>query len=172
MAVSLIAAGNEWPGRRSRADRAPANFSFADESCLQARSANKQRSKFTDVSEAGSTTTSRSSSIASEVHEDDAEDWAIGCDRDAIDDRVDRVTQILKAGDESDVEFARSQPPAKRRRMIEMHRAAPTVDERPGVEVFDTPEAQRSRDGHLRRRPVRLPPPIQPWRRDDLAGER
>ena len=96
------------------------------------------------------------------MREEDAVDRAIGGDRELIDDRVDRVAQKFETGNKRDIEFARGKLPAKRRRMIEMHRATPAVDERPGVEIFDATDAKRSRNGQPQAQTSSLPPPARP----------
>ena len=80
----------------------------------------------------------------SAVCEDDAIDRPVGRDRDPIDHRVDRVAQIFEARDERDLEFTRRELSAKRRWMIEVYLTAPTVNERPGVEIPNAAETHRS----------------------------
>ena len=80
----------------------------------------------------------------SAVSEDDAIDRPVGRDRDPIDHRIDRVTQIFEARDECDVEFTRRELSAKCRWMMEVYVTAPTVNERPGIKIPDAAETHRS----------------------------
>ena len=60
----------------------------------------------------------------------------------AVDNPVNRVAEKLEAGNESDIEFTRAEPPAKRRWMIELDRPRPAMDKRPGIEIFNAADAQ------------------------------
>ena len=79
------------------------------------------------------------------MRDNNAVNRTIGGDRDIIDDRVNGIAQVFEARDERDIELTRGELPAKRRRMIELNLARPTVNQRSRVKVFDAAESSRTR---------------------------
>ncbi len=81
---------------------------------------------------------------------EDTRDRPVGTNRDPVDDRVNRIAQILEAGNESDIQFARGQFPRERGRLSKFDRARPAVNQRTRVEILnatnaeDSPHAQAS----------------------------
>ena len=63
-------------------------------------------------------------------------------DGDTIDDPIDRVAQKFKTGNEGEVQLAARQLRTKRGRMIENDFPFPAVNQRSGIEIFDTTDAK------------------------------
>ena len=67
------------------------------------------------------------------MREYDTVDRAIGCDRNVINDAVDRVAEKFEAGNKCYVEFTVREPLTQCRWMIEIYLARPAADQRTSV---------------------------------------
>ena len=67
------------------------------------------------------------------MREYDTVDRAIGCDRNVINDAVDRVAEKFEAGNKRDVELAFRESLTQSGRMAELNLARPASDERTSV---------------------------------------
>src|SRR5689334_9807571 len=99
------------------------------------------------------------------MREYDTINGAIGCDRNVINDAVNRVAEKLEAGNKRYVKVTVGEPLTQCRWMIEINRARPSADEWKSVEILYAADAQHFFLGAprgcalpLTRRQARRPP--------------
>src|SRR5215470_16828855 len=81
------------------------------------------------------------------MRDDHAVNRAVRCNGNTINDSINRVAQKFEAGDKRNIALAVRESFAKRRWMIERHRAWPSSNERKGIKVFDAADAKHSIPG-------------------------
>jgi hypothetical protein len=75
--------------------------------------------------------------------DDDAVNWSVGRNGNAINDSINGVPQKLETGNKRDIEVTVRQSFAQTRRVIEVDVTWPAANERTRVEIFYATDAER-----------------------------
>ena len=75
---------------------------------------------------------------------DHTENWAVRANGDTVDDSVDGVTQKFETGNQGHIQISSRKLAAKGGRVIKNDFARPTMNEWPGVEIFNATDSKRT----------------------------